>query len=177
MGAEAPTREQPRVLFVIAPSGGGKTTCVKIFGKNFGMELKETVHVDSAVFRDFFQPYHSIIKNGQANEGIWCRAWPSHQPGAKRAKNKLKDKAVAARKDLVVSNTGAEVKKLLKEIESYKEEGYVVNLLGVFADAEEVMARGIAREVHEGTGYTRDIQKHKLAFEAFAPAIGVINGC
>merc|ERR1712176_560015 len=170
------TRSEPRVLLIIAPSGGGKTTCVKIFGKNFDMQLSESVHVDSAVFRDFLAPYKAIIDNGIANNGIWFRAWPSHQPGAKRAKDRLKAKAVEAKKDLIVSNTGSSIKKLIKEIEGYKEDGYIINLLGIFANPQEIYARGVAREVHEGKRYTRDIEKHRAAFDAFVPAVEAVNG-
>jgi len=160
----------------VAPSGGGKTTVLRTFAHRFGVQPDEAVLADGSIFRDFHAQYRAILGNGKANGGIWARAWPAAKGVVVSAKKRILKEASAAKKDLLISDTGSEASKLVQAIERLKEQGYAVSLCGIFADPEEILKRGIGREVVDGKKYNRDAGKLRKTFDAFAPAVGAVNG-
>eukprot|EP00929_Paragymnodinium_shiwhaense_P070949 TRINITY_DN36035_c0_g1_i1.p1 TRINITY_DN36035_c0_g1~~TRINITY_DN36035_c0_g1_i1.p1 ORF type:complete len:1318 (-),score=384.14 TRINITY_DN36035_c0_g1_i1:211-4164(-) len=171
---KAPKRDAPRALFVVAPSGGGKTTVLK--SVDFGMKIEECVLADSAIFRDFHAQYKSLLDNGLSNKGIWHCAWPAVKDVVSKAKKRIWTMASEQKQDLLVSDTGSDAAKLVKSVQELKGKGYTVHLCGVFADPHEIMQRGVAREVGEGKRYNRSVSKLKQTFDAFAPVVKEVNG-
>ncbi|CAE8669401.1 unnamed protein product, partial [Polarella glacialis] len=117
---EAPRREKPKALFVIAPSGGGKTTVLRTHAARFDMNPAEAVLIDSAVFRDFHAQYKAFVDNGLSNQGIWFRAWPAAKDVLVKAKKRILVAASEAKKDLLISDTGSDAQKLADAIVKLK---------------------------------------------------------
>lgn len=172
----APSRDQPSALFVVSPSGGGKTTVLKNFAAKFGVHVEESVVADGAIFRDCHPQYDELIKSGHANGGIWYSAWPAVKKVVSNAKKQIIDSAMKAKQDLCISDTGSDLMKLTRLIEKLKAVGYKVHMLGVFAEPQTIITRGVEREVEEGKRYIRDVKKLCTTFDNFAPAIQTING-
>lgn len=174
--SEAPSRSEPRALLVVAPSGSGKTSVGPSYAGHFDMKPEEMVIVDSKTFLDFHAQYCALLHNGIANQGIWFRSWPAAKQAISKAKDTMLDAATSKKNDVLVSETGANVEKMLKVIDKLKEQGYIVNLCGIFASAQEIIDRGVAREVRVGKRFNRDLRKLCKSFDAFAPAVKAING-
>lgn len=173
---EAPPRERPRALFVVAPSGGGKTTVLRTNAWRFDMKVDEAVFADSAAFRDRHGQYRALVENGKRNDGIWFNAWPAVKGVAVSSKKNIVETAKEAKKDLLMSDTGTEPDKLVKNMNGLIKQGYTVHFCGVFAAPQEIIARGVAREVGEGKRYNRSEKKLCQTFDAFVPAAGAANG-
>ncbi|CAE8625148.1 unnamed protein product [Polarella glacialis] len=122
---EAPRREKPKALFVIAPSGGGKTTVLRTHAARFDMNPAEAVLIDSAVFRDFHAQYKAFVDNGLSNQGIWFRAWPAAKDVLVKAKKRILVAASEAKKDLLISDTGSDAQKLADAIVKLKESSWL----------------------------------------------------
>jgi len=172
----APTRVRPRAVFFVAPSGGGKTSLMSIYVERFDLKLSESVLVDGTTIREAHGQSSAIVANGQANQGIWYRAWPAVKKNVSRTKKQIFDAAMERRKDMLISDTGAETAKLVEDIEKLKSNGYTVSVCCIFAKPEEIIARGVAREIEDGKRYNQDVNKLGKSFESFAPAIRAANG-
>merc|ERR1712099_139097 len=84
--------------------------------------------------------------------------------------------ALEQKQDLVISNCAKDSAGITKLVNRVKNEGYVVHLLGIYAEPEKIIERGVARELIDGKRYNRNIQKIKATFDNLGPAIGLING-
>eukprot|EP00931_Biecheleriopsis_adriatica_P096646 TRINITY_DN702_c0_g1_i1.p1 TRINITY_DN702_c0_g1~~TRINITY_DN702_c0_g1_i1.p1 ORF type:complete len:709 (-),score=147.55 TRINITY_DN702_c0_g1_i1:75-2144(-) len=172
----APSREAPKALIVMAPSAGGKTTVVTMLADSFGIDIDKSVRADGAIFRDYHKQYAMVCENGVANDGLWYNAWPAAKSIVQKAKVDVLKDAMNNKQDLVISDTGAEVDRLEELVASLKGGGYLVSLVGIYADPKAILQRGIAREIGEGKRYNRSIDKLKQTFEHFGAAISVVDG-
>lgn len=172
----APSREKPKALIVMAPSAGGKTTVVTRLAGSFGIEIEKSVRADGAIFRDFHQQYALLCENGVTNGGIWFNAWPAAKSIVQKAKKLVLKDALEKKQDLVISDTGAEVESIEKLTSMLKKGGYLICLVGIYADPQAILQRGIAREIGEGKRYNRSIPKLRQTFEHFGAAISMIDG-
>jgi len=172
----AASQQAPKALIVMAPSAGGKTTVVTKLADSYGIDIKRSVRADGAIFRDFHKQYALVCENGVANDGLWFNAWPAAKKIVQTAKKSVLKKAMEKKQDLVISDTGSEVEGLQKLKSLLKEGGYLVCLVGIYADPQAILKRGIAREIGEGKRYNRSIEKLKATFEHFEPAISLIDG-
>mmetsp|Transcript_2311 Transcript_2311/g.4828 ORF Transcript_2311/g.4828 Transcript_2311/m.4828 type:complete len:1317 (-) Transcript_2311:48-3998(-) len=172
----AESKVKPKALYIVAPSAGGKTHVMQKLAGSFGIQLQQAVSIDSAVFRDCHPQYRALINNGRANHGLWYRAWPAAKGVLSKAKSRLQKEAMANKQDMLISDTGHDAGKLLKSIEDLKAQGYNVSLCGIFADPQEILARGLARELDDGKRYNRSLEKLMQTFNVFAPAVQAVNG-
>jgi len=173
---EASSRASPSALLVVGPSGSGKSRVIDLCAGEFGGNPQQAVVVDSEAFKECHAPYRALLENGRANQSIWFRSWPAAKGAIAKAKSHLLDSASKLKKDLLISDTGSESERLLATIAHLQAQGYVVNLCCIFADPEEIVIRGVARELSAGKRYNRDLKKLRKSFDAFQPAIRAING-
>lgn len=174
--AHAPARDIPKAVVVVAPSAGGKTTVAKALAPSFGIEWDRVVMADGAVFREGHEQYTKVCANGKANNGLWSRAWPAAKTLVQSMKKEVIEAAIANRQDLVLSDTGQDVKSLKALMRHLREAGFVVCLLGVYANAQEIFDRGVKREVADGKRYNRNFKKIQATFDSFIPAIQATDG-
>ncbi|CAK9102674.1 unnamed protein product [Durusdinium trenchii] len=171
-----PAEGSPKALLVMAPSAGGKTTVVSQLCSTFGLEQDRAARADGALFRDVHRQYRLLCENGVANDGLWYNAWPAAKAVVQEAKKEVFRRAMVQKQELIVSDTGSEVKGLKALIQELQCGGYQVSLLGIYADPSAILARGIAREIHEGKRYNRSLDKLKKTFENFRTAISLVDG-
>lgn len=169
-------QESPQALCLCAPSGCGKTSMMKTALDHFNMNTDEAVFADSGQFRDCHQQYKALVDNGIANDGIWYHAWPCAKGVVGKMKKRILAEAMASKRPVIFSDTGADLKKLLQILWQFRDADYTVHFLGMFADPKEIVARGIARELEDGKRYNRDMAKMSATFDSFAPAIKEVNG-
>mmetsp|Transcript_88383 Transcript_88383/g.175731 ORF Transcript_88383/g.175731 Transcript_88383/m.175731 type:complete len:404 (-) Transcript_88383:31-1242(-) len=172
----APRRERPRALLMLAPSAGGKTSLAPRFAGEFSMSLEGSVHADGGIFRSFHGQYAAAVEHGKVCGSMWYHVWPAAKSVVQMAKRKVIEAAMDGNQDLVISDTGSDLQKLLKLIRSLKDAGYEVGMLGLYASPADICARGINREMSEGKRYNRNLKQMQATFNQFVPVISAING-
>lgn len=172
----APPQAVPKALIVMAPSAGGKTTVVRKFASSYGLAPDAAVHADGAIFRDYHAQYSRLCENGTANSALWFNAWPAAKAVVQSAKKEVLRKAFATKQNILVSDTGAELDSLQGLVTKLKDASYEVCLLGIYADPQAILTRGIAREIEEGKRYNRSIEKLRATFDNFSAAISMVDG-
>jgi len=172
----APHRERPKALLMMAPSAGGKTSLAPRFAGDFSMNLDEAVHADGGIFRSFHNQYAAAVEHSKACGSLWYHVWPAAKSVVQAAKRKVIEAGMDGNQDLVISDTGSDLKKLLKLISTLKDAGYEVSMLGLYASPADIRTRGLDREMSEGKRYNRNLQNLRATFDQFLPVIGVING-
>eukprot|EP00927_Polykrikos_kofoidii_P061019 TRINITY_DN55908_c0_g1_i1.p1 TRINITY_DN55908_c0_g1~~TRINITY_DN55908_c0_g1_i1.p1 ORF type:complete len:1135 (-),score=175.71 TRINITY_DN55908_c0_g1_i1:206-3610(-) len=174
----APSRHEsvPKALVAVAPSGGGKTTVVGACAHWLDFDVFSAVVIDGAVFQNCHAQYSALIANGLANKSIWQRAWSAMKGVVGEAKERMLKAAIAAKQNVILTNTGSDVERLLQIILGLRNDGYVVSLCGIFANPAEIVSRGVARELRHGKTFNRDPEKLRRCFDAFAPVVRALNG-
>eukprot|EP00439_Symbiodinium_sp_Y106_P046416 s2187_g5.t3 len=99
--------------------------------------------------------YRWLCENGTANSALWFNAWPAAKAVVQAAKKEVLRKAFDMKQNILVSDTGAELDSLQGLVTKLKDASYEVCLLGIYADPQAILTRGIAREIKEGKRYNR----------------------
>jgi len=173
---KASSHQTPKALVVLAPSSGGKTSMCPLFAPKFGIDLTDVVSIDGSPLRLHHPQFTCCVANGASNAGVWHCAWPSIKKNMKQVKKQVFKLALEQCQDIIVTDTGSDVKALLKSIQELKTAGYSVSVLTLCGPSMEIMERGIRRELLEGKRYHRNLNKIRETWQALEPSIQAANG-
>lgn len=181
VGVVGEASAKPAAVILVGPSCAGKTTVLRLFTKQFGVDPETAVKRDSLAIHAVHAQYAALVAHGRANGGIWLTAWAACKPHWQSAKKKILEQACANRRDIIMFARGVKQGKRPKEgISVLEAAGYTVHILCVYANPRDIIERGLKREMSSGKRYKRDNMLNCALipdnFRGFAHAIAAANG-
>eukprot|EP01065_Artemidia_motanka_P007539 TRINITY_DN13765_c0_g1_i1.p1 TRINITY_DN13765_c0_g1~~TRINITY_DN13765_c0_g1_i1.p1 ORF type:complete len:578 (+),score=91.88 TRINITY_DN13765_c0_g1_i1:58-1734(+) len=146
--SSVPGRRMPKVLYIIGPAGAGKTTIRPHAEKLLGINLSNYVEIDG----DDIRNHHGAWQEVLADQWVGYRdAMSVLSKPVEAVKDSIVTRAVAQRKNLVISQTGQNTMKFEREMKRmHLEFGYVIDMVGLVVSMHEAGVRAINRSHENG---------------------------
>lgn len=150
--------------------GNGKDWCRGwLCGEALGSEAFQECHVQHHA------QYHALPQHARANDGFWFRSWPVAKGAIAKAKPQILEAARKKGQDIMISDIGPEPAELRAFTNALKTDGYTANLCCIFADPQDIVQRGVAREFAAGKRCNRGLARLGKCFDAFPAAVRAVN--
>jgi len=169
-GATAADGEKPIVWLMGGGGASGKGTVLKKLRKDGTIPEEGFVHVDPDKVKAALPEYKDLSRLGD-----YRSASVVHKESSDVARS-LIDKAIDAKKNLIIDKTLGKQEKALALIDELKDKGYDVRLVGVTVDPSEALVRALTRYFGSGRLVPSNaiLKAHKgfnANFETYAKAV------
>ena len=141
--------------FILGDSGAGKGTVTRQIiqnNKNLKQGTWGALYFNTDDVMELLPGYTSLLKMGSM-KGVPISDMDAaaiyHEP-AKAIASLLRKRALELGESIIFDGTGSNIKKLERMIKTFKEEGYIVNVIAVAAPANIRQGRVASRAVHTG---------------------------
>eukprot|EP00755_Sulcionema_specki_P030133 Sspe_Gene.93668::Locus_66230_Transcript_1_1_Confidence_1.000_Length_1697::g.93668::m.93668 len=142
-----PLGKTPRVLYILGPAGAGKSTIRQQVERLLSIDMEGYVEIDGDDMRNMHKGWMDVTM-GLSHVG-YRDAMGAVSKYIDRCKLEIIEEAIRRRKNLIISQTGQNHLKFLKELERMRgEHGYVIDLIGLVVSMGEAGCRAINR-AHE----------------------------
>lgn len=170
----AETVAQPQAIWLIGPSASGKSTLAPKIAAWVGAEDQGYALVDGEPFRDSHRGYQAALTEGKQQGCVWWGAYVGIRENVNKEKQAMLEDAVEAKKNLVIPSTCLRSSQSVDVAEMLLGKGYLVHIVAVYGEKEEIVKRGRRRAMEKGKRY--DPREFELALQAFAPMLKLCNG-
>jgi len=174
-GFERATKaEQPQAIWLIGPSASGKSTLAPSAASWVGVEDGNFVMVDGEAFRDSHRGYQEALMEGKQRGCVWWGAYVGIRENVNKEKQGMLRAAVDASKNLVIPSTCLRKSQCVDVANMLCGRGYLVHIVGMYGQREEIVTRGRRRAMEKGKRY--DPREFGIALRQFAPMLRLCNG-
>mmetsp|Transcript_92003 Transcript_92003/g.269150 ORF Transcript_92003/g.269150 Transcript_92003/m.269150 type:complete len:810 (-) Transcript_92003:91-2520(-) len=170
----AKAAEQPQALWLIGPSASGKSTIAPVAASWVGVEDNDYVLVDGEAFRDSHLGYQEALVAGKQRGCVWWGAYVGIRENVNKEKQRMLAESVEASKNLIIPSTCLRQSQCVDVVKILLSRGYLVHIVGMYGDKEEIVSRGRKRAMDRGKRY--DPREFNLALQQFAPMLRLCNG-
>ena len=162
----APSVDRPGALFVLGPSGVGKSVfstaqATLLFGSD-----NNAVIVDGAEFREVHAGYQAVAVHGMENKVLHADAWSifrsvgaakgSKEGISSKLKQRVLAEAIADRQHLIIPDCANNPTRLQEMVDKIAAQGYRLHAICLWAPLSVTKARGIPRSIRDGKLWSPD---------------------
>ena len=147
----------PRVLYILGPAGAGKSCILEQAQSLLDIAIADFVEVEGDVLRDCYGAWQQEL---QFNSHIGYKDSMSIiSVHVDKVKSELITKAVDMRKNLLISKTGQNLKDFQREVQDFRELGYIIDVIGLVVSKSEAGTRARNRAHENGRWHEPSFKK------------------